>query len=58
MIYFMVDVEFGFHPVKEEDVKDYVGFYDGRVFRTDGKKIEAMTFSDDDTFKWVEKDEK
>lgn len=56
MIYFEVDVALGFVMRQESDIPSIVDNYDARLFRTDGKIVEASYVLEDGTVEWKQAD--
>lgn len=52
MIYFEVDVDMDAKIRTEADIPDFVNYFDGRLFRTDGTILEGMFVLEDDSITW------
>jgi hypothetical protein len=44
-IYFEVDVDLGTKLVPDAKLEDYMDYYDARLFRTNGKRVQASFFT-------------
>jgi hypothetical protein len=53
-IYFQVDVDMGIRLVPDAKIEDYIGYYDGRLFRTNGVVVQASYINSDDSTEWKE----
>lgn len=51
-ILFQVDVDMGIRLVPDATLEDYIGFYDGRLFRTNGVVVQASYVNEDETVEW------